>query len=140
MVYLDTSAAVPLFVPEPASAAVDAWFEACDDTLIAADWLQTEFASALSIKLRRGEIEKKQADAAWKGFADFCRSGVRLIPLSRAAFEHAAHFVRDAPSGLRSGDSLHLSVAIEAGATSIATADATLEKNAKLQGLAVHRF
>ena len=28
MIYLDTSAAVPLFVAEPASAAVDAWFEA----------------------------------------------------------------------------------------------------------------
>ena len=29
MIYLDTSAAVPMFVPEPASPAIDAWFESC---------------------------------------------------------------------------------------------------------------
>ena len=26
MIYLDTSAAVPMFVPEPASPAIEAWF------------------------------------------------------------------------------------------------------------------
>ena len=58
MIYLDTSAAIPLFIPEPASDAVDAWFESCDETLISSDWILTEFASALSIKVRCGEIEQ----------------------------------------------------------------------------------
>ena len=52
MIYLDTSAAVPLFVREPASAAVDAWFETCSDPLLSSDWIVTEFASALSLKER----------------------------------------------------------------------------------------
>ena len=78
MIYLDTSAAVPMFVPEPASDAVDAWFEFCDEALIS--------------------------------------------------------------SGLRSGDSLHLSMALEVGAVGVATADANLEKNARSIGLAVNRF
>ena len=80
MIYLDTSAAIPLFVPEPASDAVDAWLESCDDTLISSDWILTEFASALSIKVRRGEIEQKQAQAAWKDFENFCREhGVHIL-------------------------------------------------------------
>ena len=29
MIYLDTSVAIPMFVPEPASDAIDAWFERC---------------------------------------------------------------------------------------------------------------
>ena len=140
MIYLDTSAAIPMFIPEPASNAVDAWFESCDDTLISSDWILTEFASALSIKVRRREIEQKQAQAAWKDFLSLCQSGLRLISVSRQAYTHAAQLVRNVPSGLRSGDSLHLVMAIEAGAASIATADINLAKNAQLNGLAVNRF
>lgn len=140
MIYLDTSVAIPLFVPEPASDAIDAWFESCDDTLISSDWILTEFSSALSIKVRRGEIEKKQAQAAWKDFECFCQSGLRLVPVSRRAFTQAAQLVRNVPGGLRSGDSLHLSMALVAGADSIATADVNLAKNAQSTGLAVNRF
>jgi uncharacterized protein len=140
MIYLDTSAAIAMFVPEPASDAVDAWFESCDEPLISSDWILTEFASALSIKVRRGELEKKQAQAAWTDFEGFSRSGLRLIPVSRQAFEHAAQLVRNVSSGLRSGDSLHLAMAIQAGSASIATADGTLEKNAKAKGLTVIGF
>lgn len=140
MIYLDTSAAIPLFVPEPASDAVDAWIESCDDTLVSSDWILTEFASALSIKVRRGELGQKQAQAAWKDFEGFCQSGLRLVPVSRQAFTHASKLVRDVSSTLRSGDSLHLSMALEAGAASIATADLNLAKNAQSMGLAVNRF
>lgn len=140
MVYLDTSAAVPLFVPESTSAAVDAWLESCSGPLVSSDWIVTEFSSALSLKVRRGELSAKQAAAAWKGFTGFCGAGLRLLPVSRAAFSEAANLVRDAASGLRSRDSLHLAMALEAGAISFATADDTLEKNAKAKGLNVNRF
>ncbi len=140
MIYLDTSAAVPLFVQEPASNAVDAWYESCADPLVSSDWIVTEFASALSIKVRRGAIAEKQAKAAWKDFEAFCRAGLRLVPVSRQAFDAAAQMVRDVASGLRCGDSLHLAMALEVGAAGLATADGTLEKNAKAKGLAVYRF
>ena len=140
MIYLDTSAAVPMFIPEPASDAVDAWYEACTEPLIASDWILTEFASALSIKERRGEVTTKQARAAWKDFTAFCNAGIRLLPVTRQAFENAASMTLKAASGLRAGDSLHLSVALEAGASGIATADAVLAENAKAKGLDVKRF
>jgi uncharacterized protein len=140
MIYVDTSVAVPLFVPEPASAAVDAWLEACADPLVSSDWIVTEFSSALSLKVRRGELTIRQAAVAWKGFGDFCQAGLRLLPVSRKAFDAAAKLVRDAGSGLRAGDSLHLAMALEASAGGFATADETLEKNARANGLNVNRF
>ena len=140
MVYLDTSVAVALFVPEPTSDAAEAWFASSTDKLVSSDWLLTEFASALSIKVRHKEIAKTQATAVWKAFAEFTRSGLQLLPVSRNAFEQAALLVRNVASGLRSGDSLHLAMAIEAGATAIATTDRNLAKNAKANGLAVERF
>jgi predicted nucleic acid-binding protein len=140
MIYLDTSAAVPIFVPEPASPAIEAWFESCTEPLVSSGWIVTEFSSALSIKVRKGEISAKQAQAAWKDFDAFCKSGLRLLPVSRKAFTEAAGMARNAASGLRSGDALHLAMALEAGATGIATVDETLAKNAKVNGLAVSQI
>jgi predicted nucleic acid-binding protein len=135
MVYLDTSAAVPLFVPEPASEQVAAWFAQSDEIVVAGDWIVTEFASALALKQRRRELTPDQAEAVWSEFEAFCATGLRLVPVSRSAFASAAHAAREAVSGLRSGDSLHLAVALEIGASRIATVDATLAANARKQGL-----
>jgi predicted nucleic acid-binding protein len=140
MIYLDTSAAVPLFVREAASDAVDAWLESCADTIISSAWIVTELASALSMKVRRGEINTRQAQAAWKDFDGFCKSGLRLLPVSRKAFSEAATMARDSRSGLRSGDSLHLAIALEAGVSGFSTADDLLAKTAKAKGLKVIRF
>ena len=140
MVYLDTSVAVSLFVQEPASDGVAAWFATCADPIIAADWIVTEFASALSLKERRGDVTAEDARAVWAEFDAFCGTGLRLVPVSRKAFEEAANMVRDAASGLRSSDSLHLAVALEIGASSLATADANLDTNAKKKGLKTIRF
>ena len=100
----------------------------------------TEFCSALSIKVRKGEISAKQAQAAWKDFDAFCKSGLRLLPVSRQAFAEAAGMARNAASGLRSGDALHLAMALEAGASGIATVDEALAKKAKASGLAVSQI
>jgi predicted nucleic acid-binding protein len=140
MIYLDTSAVVPLFVQEATSDAVDIWLESCPDTIISSDWIVTEFASALSIKARRGEITAKLAQTAWKDFDEFCTSGLRLLPVNRKAFSAAATLARNSASGLRAGDSLHLAMALETGAIGFATADVTLAKNAKAKGLKVIRF
>jgi uncharacterized protein len=140
MIYLDTSAAVPMFVNEPASAVVEAWFESCTEPLVSSDWIVTEFCSALAIKARKGEISGKQTQLAWKAFEVFCKSGLRVLPVSRKAFAAAAAMARHAESGLRSGDALHLAMAFEAGASGIATIDETLARNAKTNGLAVSRM
>jgi len=140
MVYLDTSAAVPLFVPEPASEPVSAWFAQSDEVVVSGDWIVTEFASALALKQRRRELTTAQADAVWSEFEMFCATGLRLVPVARSAFVSAAHATREAASGLRSGDSLHLAIALQVGASSIATVDATLAANARKHGLGTVPF
>ena len=131
MVYLDTSAAVPLFVAEPSSELVDRWLDACDVPIVSSDWIVTEFASALSIKERSGTLSARDAKAAWRSFETFCQAGLRLASVSRRAFAEAAKMARQPAHGLRSSDALHLAVALEIGAKTIATLDSMMASNAK---------
>lgn len=130
MIYLDTSAAVPLFVTEPSSAAVDAWYEGCTDTLISCDWIVSEFASALAMKQRTGTLAAKDALNVWREFETFCGAGLRLLPLGRKVFRKAAALALHG-DGLRAGDALHLAAALEAGAKNLATLDANQAGNAR---------
>ncbi|MDR2212845.1 MAG: type II toxin-antitoxin system VapC family toxin [Pseudomonadales bacterium] len=140
MIYLDTSAAVPLFVSEPSSAAVDLWYEGCADTLVASDWIVTEFASALALKERAGMLAAKDARAAWREFEAFCDAGLRLLPLSRATFHDAAMLTRQHAHGLRAGDALHLAAALELDVTSFATLDLKQANNARRMKLRTVEF
>lgn len=139
-IYLDTSVAFALIVPEAGSQRIGRWFSVSIDLLVSSDWIVTEFASALAIKTRRGEIAAEPARAVWREFETLCGAGLRLLPVGRAAFAAAAQLSRNAGSGLRAGDSLHLAVALEAGVSALATTDAVLEANARKQGLKTVAF
>lgn len=131
MVYLDTSVVVALLILEPKTADVKTWFAGLDETPISSDWLLAEFASAVSIKVRRGDLDERGAKAAAREFDVLAESGLRLIPISRAAFRDAASLTRQHKHGLRAGDALHLAVAQEAGVKSVATLDEVMRVNAK---------
>lgn len=136
MIYLDTSVAVPLLVPEPKTADVTAWFSGLNETLVGSDWLLAEFASAVSIKECVGELSESHAAMVRRTFESFC-AGLRIVQVSRAAFREAARYAGQQNNGLRAGDALHLAVAMEIGAASLATLDGRLADNARRQALNV---
>jgi predicted nucleic acid-binding protein len=131
MVYVDTSVLVALHLNESGSARVARWYAACGDELASAAWCVTEFASALSIKRRTGQIDASLADQVWERFERQCANELRLLHVSPAAFHAAADLIRDPSHGLRSGDGLHLAIAVEAGVKSVATLDGNFAKNAR---------
>ena len=131
MIYLDTSVAVSLLVPERKTADVKRWFAGLSGISISSDWLISEFASAISIKLRARELSESDARAVRKEFKLLTESGLRLLPVSRAAFQKAAELVMQHKHGLRAGDALHLAVALEISAKSIATLDSVIAANAR---------
>ena len=130
MVYVDTSVIVPLLTTEPSTEKVTAWFSGLTDTPVSSDWLLAEFSSAISIKVRSGQLSEGNAKAVHKEFRNLASSGLRLAPVGRTAFQAAAAMTQVHGHGLRAGDALHLAVAQEIGATRIATLDATMEANA----------
>ena len=140
MVYVDTSVIVPLLTTEPKTGTVIAWFATLEVAPTCADWLLSEFHSALSIKIRSGQINEADAKRVRKEFEILADGGLRIVPVSRDAFRHAAKMVQQHEHSLRSGDSLHLAVALELEASQMATLDSTLAANAKRNGIKQIKF
>ncbi len=140
MIYVDTSVIVALLTVEPRTQDVTAWYAGLRDTPTSSDWLLTEFSSALSIKLRTGQINEANAKRVRKVFELLAGGGLRIVPVSREAFGRAAEMVKLHDRGLRAGDSPHLAVALELGASHMATLDGTLAASAKRSGMKLIEF
>lgn len=116
------------------------WYAELSNTPIGSDWLLTEFSSALSIKRHTGQISEAHVKRMRKEFALLAEGGLRIAPVSRGAFGNAAEMVKRHDHGLRAGDALHLAVALELGASHMATLDGLLAANAKRHGMELIEF
>lgn len=131
MLYVDTSVLVALCTKEGKTAGVVKWYANCTQELASAAWCVTEFASAMGLKQRTGQLTEEQAQTAWMQFERMCANDLQLLPVEVMTFHRAAMLTMDAAAGLRAGDALHLACAMEAKAQGMVTLDAVLAKNAK---------
>ena len=131
MLYVDTSVLVALCTNEGKTADVVKWYANCTQELASAAWCVTEFASAMGLKQRTGQLTEEQAQTAWMQFERMCANDLQLLPVEVMTFHRAAMLTMDAAAGLRAGDALHLACAMEAKAQGMVTLDVVLAKNAK---------
>ena len=131
MLYVDTSVLVALCTNEAKTAAVVKWYADCTDELASAAWCITEFASAMGLKQRTGQLTEAQAQTAWMQFERMCANDLQLLPVDPMTFHRAAMLAIDAAAGLRAGDALHLACAVANKAQGMVTLDGVLAKNAK---------
>lgn len=118
MHYLDTSILVAALTNEDATARIQVWIAGQPaGTLAISDWVNTEFASALSIKVRTGQIAVEDRAAILSGYARIIQNSFRVYPVSGEEFRVAALHLADHELGLRAGDALHIAVALAHGAT-----------------------
>ena len=138
--YVDTSVLVALCVNEPRSEDVSRWYAKCKDNLVSSVWSVTEFASALGIKQRTGQITTDEAQVAWQSFQRLCTNDLTLLSPDANMFHKAAFLILDAATGLRAGDALHLTSALQANVKRMATLDDVFARNAKQHKIAVVLF
>jgi len=131
MLYVDTSVLVALCTNESKTADVVKWYSNCTDELASAAWCVTEFASAMGLKQRTGQLTESQAQSAWIQFERICANDLELLSVDVMTFHKAAMLTMDASAALRAGDALHLACAMVAKANGLVTLDVVLAKNAK---------
>lgn len=113
--YFDTSVLIPLFFNEAGTAA--ARREILNQAAVwASHWTLAEFSSAVSFKLRSGQIDEPTATTARRLFGEFVASRLTVVDVLREDFSNAAGLCQSMPApGLRTPDVLHLAIAMRLG-------------------------
>lgn len=137
MLYLDTNIVVALCVREQDSDRVEAALAAIKEPFTTSEWTRVEFTSAMGIKVRHRELTELLARRALADYYQAFEPGIKVVTPSREDYILAADYLQDLKSGLRSGDALHLAVAINQKATRLLTLDKTFIKAAHSSGLSV---
>ncbi|OGA96146.1 MAG: hypothetical protein A3G27_19665 [Betaproteobacteria bacterium RIFCSPLOWO2_12_FULL_66_14] len=135
MIYVDTSALVPMFIREPKSEAVIEWLESSGEHLAISEWSLVEFASAAAIKVRTGQASASIAKQAAVRLHEFARKHCAVAVPGREEFRRAAELAADQALRLRAGDALHLAVAGSLGAQAILCLDDAMLESARSLGM-----
>lgn len=136
VIYLDASALVKLFLPEPESAAVNRML-AGQRQVVVSDLAVTETTSALARRRREGLLRASAAATVHRKMLETVESGfVRLVSLDPPVHRQAERLLLAIDDvALRAADALHLALALSAGATVMATYDRRLAAAAFRVGL-----
>ena len=135
-IYLDASALVKLFVPEPDSDALNDALVGAEDVIVS-DLALTEMASALGRRTREGlltQAESRRLHREAARLSNSCRR-VELTPPTHRRAERLLLTSRDI--SLRTLDALHLALAVDSAAATLVTYDPRLRAAARAQHMFV---
>ncbi len=89
MLYLDTSLLVAILTNEAETGRMQSWLgQQPPEDLAISDWVATEFSSALSIKLRTGQIGVADRAEALAMLARLAIDSFTVVPVSRLQFRY----------------------------------------------------
>lgn len=135
MLYIDTSALVPLFIREPKTDAVIDFLESSGERLAVSEWTLVEFASAAAIKLRTGQATSRLVKQATARMREFVGNHCTIAVPTRGDFRRAAELAGEDKLRLRAGDALHLAIAESLSAKAVLCLDQTMLESARLLGM-----
>jgi predicted nucleic acid-binding protein len=126
--YLDTSVVASLFIVDAHSKRASAWVRRGGEIAFS-DWTLAEFTSALATANRAGRVPSPMRTAAEEGVNRWvARRGAALAILSDDV-RRARSLINSTSQALRTGDALHLAIALRLGC-SLATFDNAMRRAA----------
>ncbi len=135
--YVDTSALVKFYYPEENSDRVEELLLKADRVYIS-DLTMVEMASALTQKVRTGDLSKRAEEVIWAAFLDDMHTGtVEMVHLLESHHMKAVNIIREfgGKPGIKTLDALHLSLAHGLPAASFLCSDKVLLRIATTMGI-----
>lgn len=108
--YLDTSALVPLYIPEAMSKPVTNALFGSDGDLIVSELAIGEFGAALSKAVRMKRLSEDQANAVLSDFDAWTGADTNMVSLTAADMRLASAFVRRFELKLMMPDAIHIAL------------------------------
>jgi hypothetical protein len=137
MLYLDTSIIVALHVHEPHTVRVVTWLKMRDPAdLSISPWAAVEFASALALKVRTGQIDEGERTIAQASFRELLLPSLEVLAIESPDYHRATTMVEVDRHGLRAGDALHLAIA-ERHRRTVLTLDQGMATSGRALGLRI---
>jgi predicted nucleic acid-binding protein len=93
-----------------------------------------EFSSALSLKLRTGQLAIADRATALTKFSQTVADTFLILPIFGSHFRDAARFADRHTLGLRASDALHIAICVNHGAT-LCSLDSGMNKAAEAVGV-----
>jgi len=133
--YFDTSAMLPYYRNEPATAQVQALLERIQPPVLISELTRVEIASAIARWVRMKELTEAQAALLENTINADIEAGLFVVkPLSSAHYQQAERWLALRKTGLRTLDALHLASCRTAQA-SLITCDETMHQAALALGI-----
>ena len=138
-VYVDSSALVKIYVPEPDSDQVESLLRSRTD-LVISDLVVTEIVSAAARRMREGTLPARTVRHLQQSILTDVKSDrIRLVDLRSTTHRNAERILMKFVSGvLRAADALHLALALESECRSVVTFDIRLAEAARSAGVSVY--
>lgn len=136
ILYLDTSAIIPLLTNDPLSERARALLVAGREELIVSDLGAAEYSSAMARLVRISAITPDEARIYCETFDQWQDHAARCIGVEQADFRAATQFIRRLDLPLRAPDALHIAIARRLGAR-LATFDRQMAAAATRLGVSV---
>jgi uncharacterized protein len=140
VLYLDTSALLPFYREEKASAAMERLLMAQREPVLLSRLGELEVASAIARWVRLRELGEAQANQVENTFREDVRAGrFRLLDVEPGDYVRAREWLLARKTPLRVLDALHLACALRHEAE-LVTADVLMARAARHFGLRVQRI
>lgn len=132
MIYLDTSAIVPYYVPEVLSDTVEILLQEEKDQPVISPLVKVEFFSAVSRRVRMAELSRDDGRRITELFNNHVKENLyRFVVLETLHYRLARDWIARFDLPLRTLDALHLAVS-RINNLSLITADAKLAESARV--------
>lgn len=134
--YLDTSVLVPLLTVDALTDRARAWGRTHRLPWILSDLAKTEFAAAITRKLRTRDVNEGQARHAFAALDSLGAAHVTRARIDGSDLTRATAWIRRLALPLRAPDAIHLAAAQRLGAE-VVTLDAGMAAAGQALGLAI---
>lgn len=137
MIYADTDVMLSLFCPDSLSSSAAAWYESVSEPVCISAWTVIEFRSNLGLRVRKGLLTRAKSLAVMKQFDAAASAHFHLLAAAQEHFLRACEWLANPACALRSGDALHLAIALGHGCQQFVSFDQPLGASAKKLGLPI---